>query len=115
MGTTDDADDRGEWFSPATRKAAAPQGLAPEPKTGPHPISGDMAAAFEQGRKLGFEQGYDHGFADGKTSGRAAGRSQGRDEALAELLGLFRDRFQDLEPVKHTVALVRDRLKKLQP
>jgi hypothetical protein len=93
----DDPPDPGDWFAPKT-EADAPRLPVPvttrDPVTAPHPITGDVAQAFENGRRQGFT--------DGVRAGQA--------DAMDALISIIEQHFGKDPVLRHVVAAVRQRL-----
>lgn len=91
----DDDPPAADWFSVKT-EADAPALPVPgrDPVTAPHAISGDVAAAFEAGRR----QGYAEGFLAGQVDYEAA------------LMETFREHFGEDPVIRHTLARVREKI-----
>lgn len=95
----DDTPDPAEWFAAPTEvdgPALPPpaRDRVREPITAPHPIAGDVAAAFEAGRRQGFADGF-----------RA-----GQDDALGALSETMLEHFGNDPVIRHTVARIRSKL-----
>lgn len=93
-------DPSSDWFTSKT-EADAPRLPVPvtarDPVTAPHPISGDVAAAFEAGRRQGYVDGFRAGREDYETALREVWEEHfGRDPVIRHTLARVR---QKLTPV----------------
>jgi hypothetical protein len=90
-------DPSSDWFSSKT-EADAPRLPVPvtarDPVTAPHPISGDVAAAFEAGRRQGFE----------------AGIKFGHDDFEAALREVWEEHFGKDPVIRHTIGRIKAKL-----
>lgn len=93
----DDEDASPEWFAAPT-ETDAPRLPVPvttrDPVTAPHPIAGDVAAAFENGRRQGYHDGF----------------VAGQKDAMDALIAVITEHFGYDPVLRHTVARVRSRL-----